>query len=58
MAGKRIVVRKVKGKKRGEVIYRPLITPWTVGSKHLMLASLEIEPGGNCLGTTMEDQRL
>lgn len=46
MAGKRIVIKEVEGKKRGDVVFRPLITPWTAGSKHLMMAMLEIEPGG------------
>jgi len=46
MAAKKIVLREVEGREKEDVKFHPLITPWTVGSKHLMMAELEIKPKG------------
>jgi len=39
-------VRPINKIKRRNITFHPLITPLTAGSKHLMLAELEIEPRG------------
>lgn len=41
---KGIKLSETKGTEQEGVIRRPLVTPWTFGSKHLMLAVIEIEP--------------
>lgn len=46
MSGRRIRLSEAMSRREGNVVFHPLVTPWTVGSRHLMMAELEIDPEG------------